>query len=268
MFDEKENIIISGLDALLQTATSHTANSSLKITKMQQKYFEKNQDKYIEDEIHLVKYYLNAALYKFVLSNISLEQLWTLSSLKRNNVYNALENSLKSLDTYDKELIMISFVFESFLLQSRTFLDFIMLYITLVLKTGHKGSISHSKFMKALNNVRDEPFDKKAKEILDYFNSNIYGKPDWNFHHPRYWGTLLSSLRDKIAHRDIIKSSFNSNEYLFDDILFNWPTLRNITYDRFCQYIQNGMFTLFQEITPILFDLKWETGTYNENMWI
>lgn len=234
---------------------------------MQKKYLDYNTNHYTKNEIHLINYYLRATLYKFILSNICLEQLWTLSSLKRNEVYIALENSLDKLDVDDQELLMISFVFENFLLQSKTFLDFLMLYLTIILKTGHNGSISRDKFFKSLRNVKDDLFKVKSLKISKYFESNVFGTSDWNILHTKDWGSLLTSLRDKISHRDIIKSVFKSNEYLFGDIFLNWPTLHNITYDRFCQYIQNGMFTLFPEVTPILFDLKWETGMYHDKMW-
>jgi hypothetical protein len=196
-----------------------------------------------------------------------LEQLWSLSDTKRQELLYALQNSLDRLDVSDDELLLISFVFEGFLFQARAFLDFYMLYLCLFLKTGHRGSISTKKFLKALEQVQQSPFTEKAEWVRDYFDNKVFGTPDWEGLNPNNWGSLLVSLRDKIAHRDHLRPSFDSEEALIGKVLFDWPTLQNITYDRFCQYMQNGMFALFTDVSPILYELEWKAGPYKPDLW-
>lgn len=262
-----EKIVINSFQILIEKSNRNVKNTALKLNRMQNLYLKTNREIYSEIEIKSIDYYFRALIFKFLMANISLEQLWSLSILKRSELIFALENSIKKLDITDEELIMISFVFENFLFQSRTFLEFIMLYLCKILKTNQRGSISTKKFYNALDKINECAFKEKSLKIKEYFKTNIFGVPDWDFQSPKDWGTLLTSLRDKIAHRDTIKYSFKSDEILQKTILFNWPTLKDITYDRFCQYIQNGMFILFADIAPIIYELEWISGSFNENMW-
>lgn len=259
--------IASGLQTLLKNARRHADIPLQKLQAMQEIYLQKHPGLYSEEELQHIRYYLKAVAYKFHLANLSLEQLWSLSDTKRQELLYALENSLDRLDVSDDELLLISFVLEGFLFQARAFLDFYMLYICLFLKTGHQGSISKERFFKALNKVKEDPFAEKAKWVHDYFNNKVFGTPDWTGLNPNDWGSLLQSLRDKIAHRDRLRPAFNSGETLIRKVLFDWPTLKGITYDRFCQYMQNGMFALFTDVSPVLYELEWKPGPYKPSLW-
>jgi hypothetical protein len=81
---------------------------------MQEIYLRGNPDLYTSNELQQVRYYLKAVSYKFHLANLSLEQLWSLSDTKRQELLHALQNSLDRLDVSDDELLLISFVFEGF----------------------------------------------------------------------------------------------------------------------------------------------------------
>ncbi len=257
-----EKSIVLGLQNLSKQCTQNTENTVNKIHIMQNDYLSRNNKTYTIEEHKQINYYFKATLYKFHLAGMSLEQLWSLSSLKRNEVYKALENSVEKLDISDNDLNIISFTFESFLFQSKSFLDFMMIFICLILKTNHKGSISKNKFFKALKYQKLA----RAEKTINYFNDHVFGSDDFHGLFPNNWGTLLSDLRDKVAHRDKIRPSFKSSETLLDNILFNWPTLHNLTYDRFYQYIQNGMFGLFTDVFPIILNLEWPSDEVVYNL--
>ena len=259
--------ISRGLHTLVQDSRRHVDNPLEKLQEMQDIYLRKNPSLYTPGELQQIEYYLRAVAYKFHLANLSLEQLWSLSETKRQEVLYALENSFDRLDVSDDELLLISFVFEGFLFQARSFLDFYMLYICLFLNTGHQGSISTERFLKSLDRVNEAPFAEKAKWTHNYFRNKVFGTSDWTGLNSNDWGSLLQSLRDKIAHRDRLRPSFNSDETLAEKVLFDWPTLRDITYDRFCQYIQNGMFALFTDVSPVLCELEWKAGPYRPDLW-
>lgn len=256
----------SGLHILLDETRKYSDSIPKKVEAMQNIYLQKNSALYSREETRQIQYYLRACNYKFYLATLSLEQLWALSHTKRDEIFYVLENSLDRLDCSDDELLLISFVFEGFLFQSRAFLDFYMLYLCLILKTGHEGRISKGKFEKTLTKV-SFPFIDKGAQVQEYFQSKVFAETQKEWLNPENWGTLLRSLRDKIAHRDRLRPSFDSNETLTGQILFDWPTLQKTTYDRFCQYMQNGMFELLREVSPILYDVEWKPGPFKPEMW-
>ena len=254
------------MQILLEDTRINTDIPAEKMLIMQEKFLQGSQDIFNEESSASARYYLRASIYKFYLANLALEQLQALADNKRFMLFDAIRNSLDSLNCTDDELLMISLSFEEFLFLARSFLDFYMLYICIFLPTGHQGSMSKSKFFKALADV-EEPFTQKASDINISFDTNVFGTSDFGDWNPKNWGTLLISLRDKIAHRDRIRPSFESNETLAGDVLFNWPTLQDTTYERFCQYMQNGMFTMISDVSPILYDLEWKSGRFRPGLW-
>jgi hypothetical protein len=266
MFEQQK--VAKGLQILLSETRKQADSFPPKLHAMQAIYCERSGNLYTTEELSQLQYYLRAVIYKFHLATLSLEQLWSLSHTKRDELLEALENSLDRLECSDDELLLMSFALEGFLLQGKAFLDFYMLYLCLFLRTGHAGSISRSKFNKAMEGVGENGFAEKVKLVKDYFDTRVFGEFDRRFAlSPDNWGTLLTSLRDKIAHRDRLRPSFDSEETLVDKVLFDWPTIQGITYDRFCQYMQNGMFSLFEDVSPIICDLEWKPGRYHPGLW-
>lgn len=238
-----------------------------KVELMQHIYLQKHSDLYSTDEKRQIQYYLKAVLYKFQLSACTLEQLWSMSHSKRDDVYLAIANGLDRLDCTDEELLAVSLVFEEYLFIARSFLDFYMLYLCLVLKTGHEGSISLEKFYSSLKRSNIDRLVTDVSKVDSYFQTKVFAESSKDWLAPENWGALIKSLRDKISHRDIIKRSFDSEETLLDAVTFDWPTLRGMTYDRFCQYMENGMFTMLTNVSSIIYGLEWIPGVYNSDMY-
>jgi hypothetical protein len=251
---------------LVHNSRRHADIPIQKIHAMQDAYTQENSHLYTSAELQQIEYYLKAVTYKFHLTNLNLEQLWALSDMKRQELFYAIQNSLDRLDVSDDELLLISFVFEGFLFQARSFLDFYMLYICLFLKTGHRGSMSRDRFFQALRRTTEAPFANKAKQVHNYFDKKVFGNHDHSESDTDYWGSLLQSLRDKIAHRDRLRPNYSSDETLLGKVLFDWPTLKDVTYDRFCQYIQNGMFSILTDVSPVIYEIEWMSGPYKPNM--
>ena len=148
----------------------------------------------------------------------------------------------------------MSFALECFVLISRSFLDFYMLYICLLLRTGHKGSMSKSRFFKALESTLEDPFHERASTICDYFENHVFSSSESLSQDN--WGSILRSIRDKIAHRDRLHTYPGQS-----------PVIQGNFYEEFCQKMQNGMFELIRETTPVLFNLEWKSGPYREGLW-
>jgi hypothetical protein len=256
--------ITRGLDALLSATSKRSADNFIrKVFTMQDIYLGNNPDIYIPEEIERVQYYLRAVSYKFQLANLSLEQLWALSETKREELYSALENSLDRLDVSDDELLLISFAFEGVLFQVMACLEFYMLYLCFFLQllpVDYRGKMTTSKFFGVLAESQEDDPNGKVKQVEEFFNVRVFGTDRQNIWHSNNWGTLVISLRDKIAHRDRLRPSFDSDETLIGQVLFDWPTLRGITYDRFYQSVQSGLYCLIKELSPILYELEWKPG--------
>jgi hypothetical protein len=239
-----------------------------KLYAMQEVYLLRHPELYTSEQVEYLQYYLKSVIYKFHLANLSLEQLWSIGDSKRLTALDALENGMDRLDCSDNELLLSSFALEGFLFQGNALLDFYMLFSCLLLRTREKGSMSSkTDFYKELGKVQHEPFAGKAKWLENYFKGNVFAEPDKQRFDDNAWGTLLRSLRDKIAHRDIIRPSFESQETLIRGVLFDWPTLRGMPYDRFCQAMENGMFSLMTEAASYLYELDWKPGPYRPNLW-
>ena len=260
---ETSQEIVRRLDALLATTSKRSAdNFTQKVSTMQDIYLRRNSGAYTSERAEQVRYYLRAVSYKFQLANLSLEQLWALSETKRGELYSALENSLDKLNTSDDELLLISFAFEGVLFQVMACLEFYMLYLCFFLQllpVDYRGKMTTGKFFDTLERAQEDS-SVKVRQVEEYFNTKVFGVDKQDVWHPNNWGTLLLSLRDKIAHRDRLHPSFDSDETLIGKVLFDWPTLRGITCDRFYQSMQSGLFCLIKKLSPILYELEWKPG--------
>ena len=252
---------------LVSVESKETAFILEKIPHMQRIYIQNNRSLYSDDDEQELKSSLSAILFKFRLTNYALLQVWSIRDNKTKEfLYNNFANSSKSFDCTNDEQFLYSALLEQFLFQGRAFLDFYMIYIILLLKVDDRGYVNKKKFEKLLQSAQP-PFDSKASTALKYFQENVFGEEVDRGVVQANWGSLLKSLRDKIAHRDMIKHAFKSDESLFDGTPIDLPTIRDLTYDRFCQNMHNGMFFLFTELLPLLYDLEWKAGKYQDGMW-
>lgn len=206
---------------LLVAMRDYTDSLPQKLIKMQEIYLRKNAKLYSLSELDTIRRYLQAVIYKYQLASLSLEQLWAITDSKRLTVLDAVKNGADRLDYTDNELILSSFAFEGFLFQGRSFLDIYMIYLLNTLKTGHQGSMSFDRFFKELAKPTQEPFLSKSKLIQEYFTTRVFGHYESKTDSRNDWGQVLRSVRDKIAHKDVLQPSQDSNETLFGGVVFD-----------------------------------------------
>ncbi len=225
-------------------------------------YFSKNSHLYTADELSWISHFLDSVIYKSFLVRIAVEQLQSVKHGRINeSLWPAIENSLETLDSSDDEQVLVSFALEVFLFEARSFLDVYMIFVFLLLKTGFtKGHMSKSKFYEELDKVVEPPFDQKARWVKEYFATSVFGYEENQetsiFRND--WGTLVRSLRDRIAHRDIINLSFDSKEKFINDVRLDWPTLKGITYHSLAETIGNEIHALFYRVLCHIYELKWD----------
>lgn len=268
MIDSQQKKIIDGLYSLQSLAKKFSENSILKLIEMQEAYFRKASTMYSDKEKDKCRYYLKALIHKFHLANLSLEQLWALCDNKRIEIYEAVELSLNKMEISDNEMALISFTFETFMFHARAYIDFYMLYICYLLQTGHTGYINIKKFQRAMEKIGDPSVQIKASQAKNYFENEVFGQGgnSTGGFSTKDWGNLIISIRDKIAHRDLVQPSFDSQEKLAEQIVLELPTIKGMTYERFIQTMQNGMYELIQNMAEILYEIKWVPGPYKPNM--
>jgi hypothetical protein len=262
--------ITAGLDALIAEVRSIADNAPRKLEAMQEVYFERNLSNHSEEEQTLLRGRLQACNYKWFLSSLSLEQLWAMSDERRLQLtQGALQLAPDADPLAEDNLMLISFAYEGFLLQARSFLDYYMKYLCLFLEGRDINKISSTKFRKCMKtqNVR---FPQKNEKVTDYFSSyvsNMLAKNEMAPSDSLKWGDLLISLRDRITHAKPLRYSFKSSEQLTGGVRFDWPTVQDATYDRSAQDISNGMFEMLKEIAEILYELPWQAGPYRSDLW-
>jgi hypothetical protein len=253
---------------LIKVNREHFSIRPAKIRKMEEIYFVNNPQLYTATEKKLIHTHLEALLFKFELASLALEQLWSIREAKTASILQAIGNSTLSFDITNSDMFLYSSLLENFLFQSRAFLDFYMFYIVVLFKQGNSiAYISHERFLEVMKHSQSTAFAEKAEKVQHYFEKEVFGEDRSDGLVPLNWGMLTKGLRDKIAHRDTIRHSFDSIESLFDGTPIDIPTLRATTYDRFCQHMQNGMYLLYEMVMPIVYDLEWKSGPYREGLW-
>ena len=225
-------------------------------------YIAQNTHLYTEPELFWINHYLDSVIYKSFLVSIAVEQLQSVKFGKiSESLWEAIENSIGSLDCSNDERLLVSFALEAFLFEARSFLDVYMIFTSLLLKTGFtKGHMSKSRFYSELDKVEAPPFTERAQWMKIYFDTKVFGEEGSKGASiiRDDWGSLLRDLRNKIAHRDTINLSFGSKEKFINDILLDWPTLSGITYHLLAETIRNGMHSLFHEALCHIYELKWD----------
>jgi hypothetical protein len=250
-----------GLRALVGRNRHYVDENTRRLKLMQHIYLEENAHLYTNDhEVEQIQYYADVVSYKYWLASISIEQLQAVRHSRIDEgILSALENSLDNLDCSDDDRLVVSFALECFLFQAMAFLDLHMIYICLLLRTGHRGSMRRSVFYRELSKAQQGPFAAKAIWVEQYFSSKVfsptYSPASWV---REDWGCLVESLRDRIAHRDKVRPSFDSQETLVKDILLDWPTLQSMTYHSLCEMLRAGMYFLFYDVSAFLCDLEWD----------
>ncbi len=236
---------------------THNENVSKKLFRMQELYLDKHKNLYKEELRDKINKGLETAVHKFTLSCIHLEFLWKQSEASRTEIISDFMNSVSEHKWSDARRTLGSLFLESFLFQIKSFLDVYQKYCCLILGIEKPNYDGLESFYKALDKVQSA-HKSKADIVSKYFKNEIFGE--------KRWGKLLKDLRDKIAHFDFVRYNYKGTEVI-QETLLDWPTLRGLTYDRFCQDIENNVFSMLTEISSVIYQLPWKSGQYKDDLW-
>lgn len=252
-------LLLQATEAIVNRVRGKMDPVFFKLQRMQEIYLNRNRLLYSEPHKQRIRRHFESVAYKFLLTDIQLEQLWALSEDARLSLWKALDNSLGKLGWNDNQLISGSVFLESFLFEARSFIDVFLFYVCLLMGYEKPGMMSAKKFYSRMKSTQEPVFKRKSARLHAYFENNVFGKDRW--------GKLLTGLRDKIGHQEHLRPSYEGSEKLFGKVLLDWPTLRGKTFDRLCQEIEDGMFDMIRETSPVLFDLEWKSGPYKPDIW-
>lgn len=255
MLSDEYNKIFAGLIDLSRAVSGYATPLPEKLQVMEEVYLQRNP-MYTDVERMKIKYFGKAFAYKFHLANLHLEQLWSLTHLENHHrmLKDVLSNIYEFHQVVDDNLLLPSFAIEGFIIQGTAFLDFYMLYLCSVFKINETSYLSGKKFVKALEQVAEEPNKSRAKRVKLYFEKNVFGDSKNETLLANNWGELLKELRNSIVHRDTHSPDFQNETTLLEKIIGKWPEKEiNLTYSRFCQDIQNVMFYQITELAATVF---------------
>jgi len=236
---------------------------------MEEIYLQRSQT-YSDVEQRQIKYFRKAFAYKFHLANLHLEQLWSLTHIGNHapTLRDILGNIFDSHQFVDDDLLLPSLAIEGFIFQGSAFLDFYMLYMCSIFKISETSYLSGKKFIRALEQVTEDPYKARAEQVRLYFEKNVFGDSVDQALLTNNWGQLLKSLRNSIAHRDMLSPDFENGVTLLEQVIGNWPEREiDLTCSRFCQDVQNVMFYQITELAAVVYGLEWKPGPLKSNMW-
>ena len=254
---EKCPELVPSLHCLLAATKAHAQTPALKLERMEPVYLDRHAALYNEQERALVATCGSALRTRHLFASFQLEQLWALSESCRWQVLQKLVGKERESTWNDEERLLGMILLDAFLFESRSLIDFFMKYACTVFRVDCPGHMSSDKFRKAMARARS-PFSERAQALSAYFDEHVFGDD--------CWGLLLRGLRDRIAHRDILRGDSTGDEEIMG-VRLAWPTVQKMTYERLAQTFDNGVFDLFRDTSPWLFGLKWKTGPYRPELW-
>ena len=261
--------VFVGLVDLSRIVRDYTTSLPAKLQAMEEIYLQDTPE-YTEVERKKIAYFRRAFAYKFHLTNLHLEQLWSLTHTGDQNLLlkEVLANIYDTHQFNDDNLLLPSFAIEGFIIQGTAFLDFYMLYMCSIFKINETNHLSGRKFLQALEQVTEEPCGARAEQVKIYFTTNVFGDSKEETLLTNNWGELLKNLRNSLVHRDILCPDFQNAVPLLERIIGKWPEREmNLTCSRFCQDVQNVMFYLMTTLAAIVYGLEYKPGPYRPGMW-
>jgi len=217
---------------------------------MLNKYLESHSELYDKEHLYWIGKSLEALDHKHQLSLLHLEQVWILESDSRMELPNAIINSVNEITWDETEKFLASFYLESFLFQSRAYLDVFMYHSCLIFGVKNPGLMSREKFQIHMKRAQMDPiFSERAFKLSEYLKNKVFGK--------NQWGSQLKELRDKVAHFEVIRQINETSEKHQSGVDITRPAITGLTYEQLCQKYDNGVFDLHVKTAPILYLTEW-----------
>jgi hypothetical protein len=197
---------------------------------------------------------IDALTWKLTAAGIHLERLWEYNETASMKLVleNTVQNRLEPKRYTDKEIAYLTVEFEAYLIQARAFISIAQIHTLDACRVPFGGNITTEKYK---NVVKSAPENVKARltKAYKYFSNEVFGDGKW--------GSLLQSLRDRVAHFDRIRPSISVNQNA-EEI-----NVAGLTLERLAQDFENGQYYLLVEVITPIWEREWKAGAYIPGMW-
>ena len=262
---EEDYQIFLGLYTALSRTKSSVRVPYIKILEAQ-KYFFRNATTLIDLENKTKNLeLLDDALHKFYLGSYALEQLWAVQNYLKNSAHKNPNFGSNLTYQQDEITFLLAAIFDQVLYSWRSFLDFYLKYLLFFLTGKYIVTISTKKFKTEITNyINQKPKDKKTELVFDYIRKNVLSRTFDN--KTDSWGDLLRDLRDKTAHKKLIKPTIVEDKNS-QGVVIAWPKINGLNYSELAQHsFENSAFEMLVVLFPILYEMEWVPGPYKEGM--
>ena len=198
---------------------------------------------------------IDALVWKLTTAGIHLERLWENreSFALQQLLSKALTGDPEPKRFTDKEVAFLPAEFEAYLFQAVAFISVAQIHTLDACRVSFGGRLTNDKYEKA---VRQSPQDVRIRltQAHNYFTQNIFGD--------KKWGSLLKSLRDRVAHFDRIRASKTTSHEGSEDL-----TVVGLSLDQLAQDFETGTFSLLVDVIAPVWERDWQPGPYRLGMW-
>jgi hypothetical protein len=197
---------------------------------------------------------IDALVWKFTAAGIHLERLWEHNETVAMKLVleNAVQNRFEPKRYTDREIAYLTVEFEAYLMQARAFISIAQIHTLDACRVPFGGILTSEKYENA---VRNAPTDVSIRltQAYDYFAKEVFGQGKW--------GSLLRSLRDRVAHFDRIRPSVSTDQYI------QKLNVSGLTLERLAQDFENGHYALLVDVIAPIWEREWKPGAYTPGMW-
>lgn len=199
---------------------------------------------------------IDAVVWKLTAAGIHLERLWENreSFAMQQLISKALSGDPEPKRFTDKEIAFLTAEFEAYVLQARALISVAQIHTLDACRVPFGGQLTNKKYEKAVRKAPKDVSDRLTR-AHNYFTHNVFGRDKW--------GTLLTSLRDRVAHFDRVRPSKTSSGEGPDEL-----TVAGLSLERLAQDFENGSYDLLVNVITPIWDRDWQPGPYRPGMWV
>lgn len=198
---------------------------------------------------------IDALVWKLTAAGVHLERLWENREAfaLHQLISQVLTGNSSSRRFTDKEVAFLTAEFEAYLFQARAFINVAQIHTLDACRVRFGGQLTNEKYAKAISSAPEEVKDRLVK-ALNYFTCEVFGRGKW--------GSLLKSLRDRVAHFDRIRPSRITLTEGAEDL-----TVTGLSLDWLAQSFENGVYDLLVNVIAPMWEREWVPGAYHPEMW-
>ena len=198
---------------------------------------------------------VDALVWKLTAAGIHLERLWENreSSVMQQWMSEALTGDPEPTRFTDREVAFLTAEFEAYLFQARAFISVAQIHTLDACRVPFGGQITNEKYARAVSKA-PEDVRVRLTRAHNYFSDKVFGCGQW--------GSVLKSLRDRVAHFDRVRPSKSTSDEGSEDL-----TVARFSLERLAQDFENGTYDLLVNVIAPIWERDWQPGPCRPGLW-